>query len=230
MYARGFAGMTFSQRVVILFFKVLTRIICRIHDEPLAEVPHHGPLILVTNHTNILEVPLVYAALQPRPIGGFSAAKRWKVWWSRWLLNIAGAIPLHRGEADVNAMRKGLEWLNRGNILIIAPEGTRSYDGRLQRGRPGVVLLAMRTGAPILPLVFYGHEGFEENLKHFRRTDFYLSVGEPFYLNTKGEKVTQELRQKITDEVMYKMAALLPPENRGIYSDLEKATEKYLRG
>jgi 1-acyl-sn-glycerol-3-phosphate acyltransferase len=220
--------MTLSQRAIILFFKILTRVICRIHDEPLVKVPHQGPLIIVTNHINILEVPLVYVVLQPRPIGGFSAAKRWKVWWSRWLLNVTGAIPLHRGEADINAMRRGLEWLNKGNILIIAPEGTRSHDGRLQRGYPGVVLLAMRTSAPLLPLVFFGHENFEENLKHLRKTDIYFEVGDRFYLDPKKQKVTQRIRQEMTDEIMYKMAALLPPENRGVYSNLDTATELYL--
>jgi 1-acyl-sn-glycerol-3-phosphate acyltransferase len=220
--------MTLSQRMIIRFFKILTGVICRIHDESLAKVPYQGPLIIVTNHINILEVPLVYVVLQPRPIGGFSAAKRWKVWWSRWLLNVAGAIPLHRGEADINAMRRGLEWLDNGNILVIAPEGTRSYDGRLQRGHPGVVMLAMRTGAPLLPLVFFGHEYFEENLKHLRKTDIYFEIGEKFYLDLKEQKVTRRIRQEITDEIMYKLATLLPPENRGVYSDLDKATEHYV--
>jgi 1-acyl-sn-glycerol-3-phosphate acyltransferase len=221
--------MTLSRRFVILFFKVLTRMICRIHDEPLEKVPDQGPLIIVTNHVNILEVPLVYVALQPRPIGGFSASKRWKVWWSRWLLNVTGAIPLHRGEADINAMRKGLEWLDKGNILIIAPEGTRSYHGRLQRGHPGVVLLGMRTSVPLMPVVFYGHEQYKQNLLCLRRTDFYFVVGEPFYLDTKGIKVTRPIRQQIVDEIMYQLAALLPPENRGVYADLDLATENFLR-
>jgi len=220
--------MTLSRRFVILFFRILTRIICRIHDEPLMKVPQEGPLIIVTNHTNILEVPLVYAALQPRPIGGFSAAKRWKVWWSRWLLNAVGAIPLHRGEADISAMRKGLEWLHKGNILVMAPEGTRSYTGQLQKGHPGIVLLAMRTGAPILPLVFYGHEHFKENMLRLRRTDFYFAVGESFFLDAQEEKLTRPLRQEMVDEIMYKMAQLLPPQNRGFYADLENATEDYL--
>jgi 1-acyl-sn-glycerol-3-phosphate acyltransferase len=220
--------MTFKRSILILFFRLLTRILCRIHGEELMKVPHQGPLIIVINHVNILEIPLIYVVLQPRPIGGFSAAKRWKVWWSRWLLNTAGAIPLHRGEADIKALRKGLDWLEEGNILLIAPEGTRSYTGHLQRGHPGVVLLAMRTGATILPLVFYGHEYFEEKLKKLRRVDFYISVGEPFYLDTKGKKVTQHNRQQIADEIMYKMAALLPPEYRGVYSDLNVATEHFL--
>jgi 1-acyl-sn-glycerol-3-phosphate acyltransferase len=189
--------MTFKRRILILFFKLLTGILSRIHDEELVKVPHQGPLIIAINHVNILEVPLVYVTLQPRPIGGFSAAKRWKSWWSRWLLNTAGAIPLHRGEADLNALRKGLEWLQEGNMLIIAPEGTRSYDGQLQRGHPGVVLLAMRTKAPILPLVFYGHEYFEEKLKKLRRVDFYIAVGESFFIDTKGKKVTQQNRQHL---------------------------------
>jgi 1-acyl-sn-glycerol-3-phosphate acyltransferase len=220
--------MTFKRRILILFFKLLTGILCRIHDEELVKVPLQGPLIIVINHVNILEVPLVYVTLQPRLIGGFSAAKRWKSWWSRWLLNTAGAIPLHRGEADIHALRRGLEWLQDGNMLIIAPEGTRSYTGHLQRGHPGIVLLAMRTNTPILPLVFYGHEYFEEKLKKLRRVEFYIAVGEPFYIDPEGKKVTQQNRQQITDEIMYKMAELLPPEYRGVYSDLNHATEQFL--
>ena len=196
--------------------------ICRIHDEALEKVPDQGPLILVTNHINILEIPIFYTALQPRPITAFSAAKRWKVWWSRWLLNIAGAIPLKPGEVNLKALHEGLDSLKEGKILIIAPEGTRSGHGRLQKGQPGVVLLAMRSGAPIQPLVFYGHENYKENLLRLRRSDFHFAVGEPFYLDLKGQKVSRTIRQRMVDAIMYQMATLLPQKNRGVYTDLEQ--------
>jgi 1-acyl-sn-glycerol-3-phosphate acyltransferase len=220
--------MTLTHRLVIAGFKALTRLLCRVDDAQLARVPDQGPLIIVTNHVNILEVPLIYTHLHPRPVTGFVAAYRWGNAWLRPLLNTCGAIPLRRGEADMAAMREALQALKAGRILAIAPEGTRSEHGRLQRGRPGAVLLALRSGAPLLPLVFYGGEHYQENLRRLRRTDFHIVVGEPFYLDAGGVRVTRQMRQQMVDEVMYRMAALLPPAYRGVYSDLDTATERYL--
>ncbi len=221
--------MTLTHRVVIATLKGLTSLLCRIDDEQLARVPQRGPLILVANHVNILEMPIVYARLQPRPVTGFAAAYRWEKLWTRWLLDVCGAIPLHRGEADIAALRKALEMLKAGHIFAIAPEGTRSGHGRLQRAHPGVVLLALRSGAPLLPVVYYGAEHYRDNLRRLRRTDFHIVVGEPFYVDAGGARVTRQVRRQITDEIMYQMAALLPPAYRGVYSDLSAATEKYLR-
>ena len=123
---------------------------------------------------------------------------------------------------------KALELLKAGHIFAIAPEGTRSEHGRLQKAHPGVVLLALRSGAPLLPVVYYGAEHFRENLRRLRRSDFHIVVGEPFYADAGGVKVTRQVRRQIVDEIMYQMAALLPPAYRGVYSDLNAATEKYL--
>jgi len=104
------------------------------------------------------------------------------------LFSLYGAIPLRRGEADVVALRKSLDALDAGNILALAPEGTRSGDGRLQRGHPGVVTIALHSGAPVLPMACYGYEIFKHNFKRLRRTDFRIVVGNPFYLNVNGVK------------------------------------------
>ena len=69
---------------------------------------------------------------------------------------------------------------------------------------------------------------FLSNLKHLKRTDFHIRVGEPFKLDPGGERVTKEVRQQMVDEMMYRMAAMLPEYYRGAYADLENATEKYL--
>jgi 1-acyl-sn-glycerol-3-phosphate acyltransferase len=87
----------------------------------------------------------------------------------------------------------------------------------------------LRSGAPLLPLVYHGGELFWSNLSRLRRTDFHIVVGQPFYLNAGEDKVTRRVRQQMTDEVMYQMAALLPPAYRGVYSNLTAATETYLR-
>ena len=214
--------------IVNTTIKSITRFICRVDDDQLKRIPERGPLILVTNHINFLEVPLIYTHLQPRPITGFAKAETWDNPVFRPLFNMWGAIPLRRGEADVQAIRRCLDALHQGKIIGIAPEGTRSGTGKLQRGLPGVVFLAMQSGAPLLPLVYYGNELFKENIVRLKRTDFKIVVGQMFRINSSQTKITKELRRKITDEIMYQIAALLPPEYRGAYSDLSLATESFL--
>ena len=221
--------MTLTYRVVTSTIKALTRLLCRVDDVQLALVPDRGPLIIVANHINFLEVPLLYTHLQPRPVTGFAKAENWSNPALRPLFDLWGAIPLNRGEADMNALRQALAALEDGRILAVAPEGTRSGRGCLQRGHPGVVFLALRSGAPLLPMVYYGGEHFWRNFTHLRRTDFHIVVGQPFHLDAGGVKVNRQIRQQMVDEIMYQVAALLPPAYRGVYSDLATATETYLR-
>jgi 1-acyl-sn-glycerol-3-phosphate acyltransferase len=221
--------MTLAHTVVSLTLKGLTRVLCRVEDAQLARVPSRGPLILVANHINFIEVPLLYTHLQPRPLTGFAKVETWNNPFMAFLFDLGGAIPLRRGEADVNAFRRGLAVLEAGHILAVAPEGTRSGHGRLQRGHPGVVTLALRSGAPLLPVAYHGGERLKQNLSRLRRTDFDIRVGQPFYLDTRGLRATREVRQRMADEIMYQIAALLPPAYRGYYADLALATEGYLR-
>ncbi len=220
--------MTLAHRIVVGTFKGLTGLLCRIDDAQLAQVPEKGPLIIVTNHVNILEIPIIYTRLQPRPVVGLVSAHRWENPLLRWVLDVVGAVPLHRGTADVAALRRAVEILQAGSILIISPEGTRSGHGRLQKALPGVVLLALHSGAPLLPVVYHGAERYRENLRRLRRTDFHLTVGRPFYLEARGERVTRPIRQRMVDEIMYQLSALLPPAYRGVYADLDSATTTYL--
>ena len=220
--------MTLTHRLVVGAFKGLTGLICRIDDAQLTRVPDRGPLIIATNHVNVLEIPIIYTRLQPRPVVGMVWADRWNNRLLGWLLDVCGTIPLRRGEPDLTALRRAIAMLKTGHIIIIDPEGTRSGHGRLQKGLPGVVLLALRSGAPILPVVFYGSEHYQDNLRRLRRTDFHIAVGRPFKLDAGGARATRQVRQQMIDEVMYQMATLLPPAYRGVYEDLDAATEEYL--
>ncbi len=220
--------MTNANRLMVWTFKGITSLICRIDDEQLARVPERGPLILVGNHVNLIEIPILYTRLQPRPVTGLVLARRWDKFWTRWLLEVAGAIPLRRGEADIAAFRMAEEMLASGYIISIAPEGTRSGDGCLSKAHAGVVSLALHSRAPLLPVVFFGGESYVHNLLRLQRTDFHIVVGQPFYLNPRGEKVTRQIRQQILNEIMYQLATLLPPKYRGVYADLSSATQRYL--
>ena len=220
--------MSLRYRLVTGLLKAITSALCRIDDRQVVKVPPAGPLILVVNHVNILDVPVVYTRLRPRPLTAFVKVEAWENPIERGLLGVWGGIPLHRGQADFPAFRQGLEMLEKGYIVAVAPEGTRNSDGRLIKAQPGVVLLALRSGAPVLPLVYYGHEHVWQNLKKLRRSAFNFVVGRPFRIVLGTARANSQVTQQIVTEVMYQLAALLPEQYRGNYADLEHATTQYL--
>jgi 1-acyl-sn-glycerol-3-phosphate acyltransferase len=215
--------MNLSRRILVALFRLLSDSVFRVHAGQLAGVPARGPLIIVMNHINILEIPTIYARLQPRPVHGLVLADHWKNPVVAWGLNACGSIPLQRGGGNLASINQALQVLRQGGILLIMPEGTRSRDGKLQPAHPGVVLLASRSGAPLLPIVTHGGEKYQHNLKRLRRTDFYIAVGKPFTLQAAHQAVASQARKQMLDQLMYSLAALLPPEYRGVYADLPDA-------
>lgn len=221
--------MSVLRQTVNVSLRAVTNMLCRIEDEQMAKIPPSGPLLLVTNHVNFLEAPVLISRIQPRPLTGFVKVETWDNPLMGALFSIWGGIPVHRGSPDRQALQSGLEALEQGYILGVTPEGTRSGDGILGKGHPGVVTLAIKSGAPILPLVFHGGELFWDNLYRLRRTDFHIVIGEPFQLNLNSSKATRAVRYKILEEIMYQLAALLPARYRGSYANLENATDNYLQ-
>jgi len=219
---------TAKEQITNFVVKGITILLSRVNAPQLDQVPAEGPLILVANHVNFLEAPILYTRLTPRPITGFAKIESWDNQYLGWLFDVWGVIPIRRGEADKKAIKAALKALKDGYILSIAPEGTRSREGILKRGQPGVVFLALQSGAPLLPIAHYGHQNYKDDFRKIKRTPFIAKVGHPFRLRKPDKKITGEIRQEITDEIMYQIATLLPPDHRGVYSDLSKATENYL--
>ncbi len=200
----------------------------RIHGaEELEKIPTKSGIVLILNHTGQVEVPTLATLLQPRKTTAWGKAEAFKNPFLHWVFTAWGIVPIHRGEADITALKSALRMLKEGYIFGVAPEGTRNKTGVLRRGLPGAAILALRSNAIVFPLAHWGGEVFLSNLKRFKRTDFHIRVGEPFVVKTQG-KVNAEMRQAIADEMMYQIAALMPPEYRGAYSDLDAASEKYL--
>ncbi len=220
--------MSLAHDVVTQSIKGLTRILCNVDDSQLVNVPDRGPLIIVSNHINFMDIPLLYSHLQPRDITGFAKAETWDSLPMALLFNLWGAIPIQRGEADAKAFHLALEALKQGKILAIAPEGTRSGHGKLGKGHPGIVILAHHSRVPILPIVYYGGERLRDNLNHLKRTDFNIRVGKPFTLQFPDGKLGREIRNKMVEEIMYQIAQLLPMESRGYYLDLSKSTTSHI--
>lgn len=213
---------------VYLIIKIGLSILCRVDAPGLERVPARGPLIVISNHTGSLEVPLIFAWLQPRPVTGWAKVETWNNSFLGWLFTLWDAVPVRRGEADTSALRAALGKLEAGYIFGVAPEGTRNKTGRLLRGHPGIVSLAVRSGAPILPIAHWGGEKFVPNLKRLRRTDVAVRVGTPFRLKLNRERIGRGERQQVVDEMMYQLSALMPEEYRGEYRDISKATSDYL--
>jgi 1-acyl-sn-glycerol-3-phosphate acyltransferase len=208
-------------KLVSILVKFGTEILCRIDAPDIHKVPQKGPLIVISNHTGQIEVAVFFGQLVPRPITGWAKMEAWDNAFLNWLFNLWGLIPVRRGEGDTSALRKAIKALEDGYIFGIAPEGTRNKTGRLKRALPGAVLLALHSGAPILPIAHWGGEKFLKNLARFKRTDFHIRVGNPFQLNIEGLKMNREIRQQIADEMMLRIAALLPKEYHGGYENMK---------
>ena len=119
------------------------------------------------------------------------------------------------------------EAMDQGFFVCIAPEGTRSKNGVLGKGKAGVIQLALYTGSPVLPVVHYGGERIWENIRHFRRTPFCFRAGRPFRIKFEGRPDREE-RETILGEVMGQMARLLPAEMRGVYAEAAERDCTYL--
>ncbi len=207
-------------KIVAFIVKIATGVLCRIDAPDLHKMPMRGPLIVISNHTGQLEVAVFFGQLQPRPITGWAKMESWDNAFLNWLFNLWGLIPVRRGEGDTSALRKAIKALEEGFIFGVAPEGTRNKTGQLKRAHPGAVMLAVHSGATILPLAHWGGENFLKNLARFKRTGFHIRVGEPFHLKLDGVKVTREIRQQIVDEMMIRLAELLPPAYHGAYANM----------
>jgi 1-acyl-sn-glycerol-3-phosphate acyltransferase len=183
----------------------------------LEHVPKTGGAIVMINHINFWD-PLVVMPSLGRDVIPMTKVEAWESA-LRVFVEWYGAIPVHRGAVDTSAVRSATEALNEGYLVLISPEGTRSPDGALQRAQEGMAFLAARTKAPILPVAIQGTPGIVPGLKKLSRAKVHVTVGPLFTLDTHGQKATREVLAQLTDEAMRHLAALLPPEMRGIYGE-----------
>jgi 1-acyl-sn-glycerol-3-phosphate acyltransferase len=220
--------MTLASILINPPIKIILSTFLKVDAREVERIPMEGPLIIATNHINSLDAPVGFSHLHPRPLTAFVKVETWDNIFMKFLFNAWDAIPIKRGEVDFTAFKLAEEALHDKKIVIVAPEGTRSYHGRLNQGYPGIAMLAIRTGAPILPVVFYGNENFKSKFRIGSRTDMAIKVGEPFKINFKGQAMSREFRKQVTDEIMYEIARVLPEQNRGIYADLSKTKKEFL--
>jgi 1-acyl-sn-glycerol-3-phosphate acyltransferase len=178
----------------------------------LENVPRRGGLILTCNHFSVGDPPVLIGTF-PRRIAWMAKKELFDFPVFGKLYYMGGFIPVRRFEADLGALRKSQEALRRGHVLGMFPEGTRS-GGKLGVGEPGTALIALRTGAPILPAAIWGTEHVRLPRDLLRRTRAHIRFGEPYHLPKTG-RITKETVAAGTEEIMRRIAELLPPEYCG---------------
>ncbi len=198
---------------------VLFRLLTRMEITGAEHIPAEGGCLLVTNHISRLDTPALLVSAQRR-IYPLAADKYKNFPVFNWLLNISEAIWINRTEFDREALLKSIDVLKRGDVLGIAPEGTRSPSGTLQKAKSGVTFLAARTGVPIVPVGITGTNTMLKDFSRLRRMRICVRFGEAFYLPKYGKLAADEL-DATTDLIMGRLAALLPPSHRGVYAASE---------
>jgi 1-acyl-sn-glycerol-3-phosphate acyltransferase len=192
--------------------------------EGLEYLPGRGPAILMMNHIAFID-PVVVLGSMPRNIVPMAKAEvfRYPLWGIfPWIWHV---IPVHRGDIDRRALRSAFDVLAAGEVLLIAPEGTRNTE--LRRGKEGVAYIGYRSGAPIIPVAVGGTSGFPTlNPERWRKPGGVVRLGKPFRFKPGPRRLRRELLRQMTDEAMYVLARMLPEERRGVYADLENATQE----
>jgi len=208
------------------FFFVLIKLLSRPRIEGLENMPESGAFLVVSNHTSMADIPMGLTFLGDREIKGWVAAK----WSSHPLLapivRMSGGIFILRGEVDRSALQEAVDWLKSGRPFALAPEGTRSRQGALQRGKTGAAYLAAEANVQVLPTAYIGtDEAMRTIFRRLRRPRITLRIGRPFMLPPlDGNSRAASLREN-TDELMCRIAALLPPRYWGHYADHPRVRE-----
>jgi 1-acyl-sn-glycerol-3-phosphate acyltransferase len=184
----------------------------------LRNVQARGAFIIASNHLAWADIPLVAVRLHRKVV--YMAKEEYFTSKIAWVVRLLGAFPVKRGEGDRQALRTGEEQLKKGNILVMFPEGTRSRTRTMAKGHAGLGLIALRTGAPVVPVAIWGSE---KVFKEFRPR-VTICYGNPMVFKPRGEKITREDIDETTDQVMRSIASMLPPEYRGVYAEQSPMT------
>lgn len=216
-----------TYKIILLLLKLFIPLITRIEVHGIENIPQSGGLIAVGNHIGVLEGPLAYYLLDRADIIMLIAKKHQRYALARWLVKHLDAVWVDRYNRDFNALRTILKRLQEGGVVVIAPEGTRSPDGTLQEGRDGASYLASKTGLPLLPEATIGtlDKNVKAHLLRLRRVPVIVSFGRPFTLPPIHGKDRHEALKQNTNEIMCRIAALLPYEYRGVYANNPRVQE-----
>jgi 1-acyl-sn-glycerol-3-phosphate acyltransferase len=215
----------FTRWFLMNTFRFLFRLLTRVTVIGREYLASQGGYIVASNHLSTIEVPLVYLIIPRDDVSGLVAKKHQKNPFFRLLVNAFNGIWLNREEADAHALRAARDHLRKGGVLGLSPEGTRSPTGALISAKTGVAFLADQAGVPIVPVGVSGTYQATAKILTLRRPKITVRFGEPFTLLPIDRKNKEASLQKNTDEIMCRIAALLPDEYRGVYAEKQRTKE-----
>jgi cytidylate kinase len=212
----------------MLVFRGIARAIVRIRIEgDLASIPRTGPLIVAANHASSADPVLIGAFLPKtlgRPLNWLGKRELVEMPLVGWFMRQVPIHPVDRATADLEAFRVAMRILESGNILAVFPEGTRSEDGILQAAKDGAAVLALRSGAPVLPVAVGDSDLMWPKHTRLPRPGRTVTVryGRPFRVAEELPLATAGMDRRAAKEaattlIMTRIAELLPERQRGIY-------------
>jgi 1-acyl-sn-glycerol-3-phosphate acyltransferase len=212
--------------------RLVFNIIARVEPKGYENLPSEGSFVIATNHLGILDAPVAFYALDYWDMFVLVGEKWEKGAFFRWLGKHLNFIFIDRFNPDIKTLRKVISLMEQDNILVIAPEGTRSRVGSLIEARPGVSYLASKLNRPIVPVAITGteDEALFRNLKHLRRAHITLTAGPAFTLPPLPRENRDQALKEYTDDIMCHIAALLPEKYRGVYADHPRLKELLQEG
>lgn len=219
-------------KLIRLISRTILRIIAKVEIVGLENIPQTGGCIVVSNHLGRLDAMLAVVQTDRTDILLMIAEKYQKYIFWRWLAKELNALWLNRFEADFHTLRVVTKRLKEGEILALAPEGTRSQAESLLPGKPGAAFLAAKTNVPIIPAALTGTEDrvVKERFRRLQRLHITIIIGKPFMLPPMKGVDRDEYLKHHTDEIMCQIAALLPLKYRGVYENHPRLQELLARG
>lgn len=201
-----------------LFWKMvlwaIAKIAFRLRIEGRGHEPARGPFIVAGNHASSIDPPLVGIALRHRA-AYMAKHELFNVPVLGPLLRSIGVFPVRRGEPDRRAIRRSLDVLESGGILVMFPEGTRSPDGRLQKPEPGAAMIALRTGALVLPAaVINSHRILPKGSRRPKFQQVIVRLGPPVTVPRVVGRLDHETLEEWGTRIIEAIERLLPPDQQ----------------
>ena len=195
---------------------VVTHLVCRYRVRGRQRVPGTGPLLIVANHLSWYD-PILLGVVLPRRVWFFTKQEMFDWPFVGGLCRLTGQIPVKRGASDRAALEDALSYLHQGRAVMVFPEGTVERQEQMLPARSGAAMLALRSGATVLPVA---HTGTRRVLRSFRVwfPQVCIEIGEPFTPQLPEEVARKVGLQMVTQEIMERIANMLPPEVRGAYA------------
>lgn len=207
-----------SSKTFLAFVRTALGVMADIQVRGAENVPPRGACLVVFNQLSLFDTPLLRVAIPRSDVAGLVAVEYRRNAFFRYMVERGGGIWIDRGMGDRRALETALRMLQRGWVIGISPEGRRSRSGALERGRPGAAALAMRAAVPVVPMAIANMDAVAGSLARLRRAEVTVRFGPPFRIAPPSRHGRKGQRQQAIDDMMFRLADLLPERYRGVYA------------